>query len=74
MIQKPIESQQEADEIRNYLAKQVMEVHNVSLGQALRRIDAFNSVQGEIVKKFNLKDSDQVYHIIVDIAMMIPQQ
>jgi hypothetical protein len=74
MKNEPIKSQKEADEVRRMLAESVAKAHNVSLGQAFRRVDAFNSVQQKLMDKFGANSpDDMIYQVIVDIAMAIPQ-
>lgn len=70
---KPIKSQEEANKSREYLAVHVARVQNVSIEQAISRIDAFMSVQGQILKQFGVNENDEWYRILCDTAMTIPQ-
>lgn len=75
MNTEPIKSQKEADEVRHNLAAEASKRLNISAGQALRRIDAFNEVQDDILNHFKIKSPEEdIYKFIVDIAMRIPQK
>lgn len=63
------------EEQRNALADDLVQQLGITKGQAIRRIDAFQSVQESIIFKFNITGPDDpMYEVILSIALSIPQQ
>jgi len=70
---KQVTTEDEYMQVRKDMAEMTAKNLGITVGQAYRRVDAFNQVKDRLIKQFKAENNEMMYAIIVDIAMQIPQ-